>query len=51
LKDIEILQEKSRIEKVIKNGEIVVENEVVRSSICPPLKPYPVGYFAGNNGV
>ncbi len=46
LKDIKILQEHNRIEKVIKNGDIVVENEIIRTSVCPPLKPYPVGYFA-----
>jgi imidazolonepropionase-like amidohydrolase len=46
LQDVTILQEKRRIIKVIKNGEIVVKNGQARAAKCPPLRPHPPGYFA-----
>jgi len=46
LKDITILQEKRRIETVMKNGEIVVGHGVSRASVCPPLQPHPPGFLA-----
>ncbi len=46
LKDITILQERPRIETVMKNGDIVVDHSVLRTFACPPLQPHPPGYLA-----
>jgi len=46
LRDVTILQEKRRISKVIKNGEVVVDNGVSRASTCPRLQPHQPGFMA-----
>jgi imidazolonepropionase-like amidohydrolase len=45
LRDISILQDKGRIEFVIKNGEIVVQRGVSKPFKCPPLEPHPPGFL------
>jgi imidazolonepropionase-like amidohydrolase len=47
LDDITFLQENERIDKVIKNGDIVFDKGIIKPSTCPKLDPYPPGYFSG----
>ena len=43
LEDIAILQDRNRVEKVMKNGEIVVDNGLSRPGACTPLRSTPPG--------
>jgi imidazolonepropionase-like amidohydrolase len=47
LDDITILQDPSRIETIIKNGELAVTNGVSRAFACSSLQPYSPGSLAG----
>ncbi|UCH38180.1 MAG: amidohydrolase family protein [Candidatus Bathyarchaeota archaeon] len=40
LDDITILQDHSRIETIIKNGELAATHGVARAFVCPSLQPY-----------
>jgi imidazolonepropionase-like amidohydrolase len=46
LDDITLLQDPSRIETIIKNGEITVTQGVSRAITCSSLQPYPPGSLA-----
>jgi imidazolonepropionase-like amidohydrolase len=40
LNDITILHDRSRIETIIKNGELAATHGIARAFVCPSLQPY-----------